>query len=70
MAGSCVAANPLSAFAMIHKPMLNETDRDTIKALLSLVLKELRKRARTDMPILPLFPLLCLSLFCFVFPSF
>lgn len=56
MEGSHVAANPLSAFVMIHKPRLNETARDAIKALLSLVLKEeLRKRARSGMPILPHF---------------
>lgn len=70
MAGSHVAANPLSAFAVIHKPRLNETARDAIKALLSLVLKEeLSKRARSGMPILPHFPhlsfplLFCLSKF-------
>lgn len=63
MAGSRVAANPFSASAMIHKPMLNETARDAIKALLRLVLKEeLRRRSRSGMPILPHFS-------PFVFPS-
>lgn len=63
MAGSHVAANPFSAFAMIHKPRLNETARDAIKAPLSLVLKEeLRRRARSGMPIFPHFS-------PFVFPS-
>lgn len=67
MASSHVAANPLSAFAMIHKPRLNETARDAIKTLLSLVLKEeLRKRARSGVLILPHFPHLSLPLlFCF-----
>lgn len=56
MAGSHVAANPFSASAMTHNPRLNETARDAIKALLRLVLKEeLRRRARSGMPILPHF---------------
>lgn len=67
MAGSYVAANPFSAFPMIHKPKLNETARDAIKALLSLVLKEeLRRRTRSGMPIFPhlSFPLpFCFSKF-------
>lgn len=40
MVDSHVAANPLSAFAMTHKPKLNETARDAIKALLRLVWEE------------------------------
>lgn len=71
MAGSHVAANPLSAFVMIHKPRLNETARDAIKALLSLVLKEeLRKRARSGMPILPHFSPCVFSSSIFFFSKF